>query len=259
MKIMRIAFKSSVKSRHLSWVHALRHPGRTTGRMSPASMRFLRPPQPLLTTTLHTHLTPLHFTPHFHLSSLTRLHNRDSHHLYPANHHVTTIHAQRPNALTINEQSTSHSIRREATHTLLRIAATLRRLTAQSRLAATTSHLNRTITSQQPQATQPHLPANAPAAILIQRSSRIEETVARLSTEVARKQAAAAAASPHGSAASPPTASANRNSHAPTDSVHVAPWLTSAPPALNIDQLTEQVIRQIDSRMIAHRERMGKF
>lgn len=33
----------------------------------------------------------------------------------------------------------------------------------------------------------------------------------------------------------------------------------AAPPALNIQQLTDEVIRQIDSRIVAHKERMGKL
>lgn len=33
----------------------------------------------------------------------------------------------------------------------------------------------------------------------------------------------------------------------------------AAPPALNIQQLTDEVVRQIDSRIVAHKERMGKL
>jgi hypothetical protein len=33
----------------------------------------------------------------------------------------------------------------------------------------------------------------------------------------------------------------------------------AAPPALNVQQLTDEVIRQIDSRIVAHKERMGKL
>ena len=43
------------------------------------------------------------------------------------------------------------------------------------------------------------------------------------------------------------------------DTVHAAEWSrTPVPAAVSVHQLTEQVIRQIDSRMIAWRERMGK-
>lgn len=256
---MRIALKPRAKSPHLSWMQALRHPGRTTGRTAPAFMQFLRPLQPLVTTNLQNHLTSLRLTLHFHLSSLTQQHKRYSHHLQPKNIQLTTIQAQLPNTLNIRENSASHTTRREAAHTLFRTASTHSQLTAQTGLAATILHLRGTLAPQPAPATQPHLPLTVPAAVLIQRSSRIEETVARLSAEVARKQAVPAAASPHDSASPPATASANRKTHAPADSVHVAPWLKTAPPAVSIDQLTEQVIRQIDSRMIAHRERMGKF
>ncbi len=43
------------------------------------------------------------------------------------------------------------------------------------------------------------------------------------------------------------------------ETTHVAPWARAAEaPRINLDQLTNQVIRQIDSRMIAMRERLGK-
>ena len=43
------------------------------------------------------------------------------------------------------------------------------------------------------------------------------------------------------------------------DTVHTAPWArTAAPSTVDVGRLTEQVIQQIDSRMIAWRERMGK-
>jgi hypothetical protein len=34
---------------------------------------------------------------------------------------------------------------------------------------------------------------------------------------------------------------------------------TASPPAINLEQLTDQVVRHIDSRIVAHRERMGKL
>ncbi len=43
------------------------------------------------------------------------------------------------------------------------------------------------------------------------------------------------------------------------DTASVAAWAkTSTPAPINVEHLTDQVIRQIDSRMIAWRERMGK-
>lgn len=44
------------------------------------------------------------------------------------------------------------------------------------------------------------------------------------------------------------------------ETTHEAPWArAAAAPAMSIDYLTDQVIRQIDSRMIAMRERMGRI
>ncbi len=44
------------------------------------------------------------------------------------------------------------------------------------------------------------------------------------------------------------------------ESTHIAPWTRAAEaPRINLDQLTDQVIRQIDNRMIARRERLGKI
>jgi len=259
MKIMRIAFKPRAKSPHLGWVQALRRPGRNTGRTAPASMQFLRPLQPLPTTSLHHHITSLNLTPHFHHSTLTQQHNRHFHHLHPTNFQFTATQPKRLSTITIREKSAPHAARHEAIHTLRRTSSTLRELTSQTRLAATTFHLQRTLTAKSAHAPQSQPPLTPPAAILIQRNSRIEETIARLSTEVARKQAAPAATPSHDSRSSAATASAHRHSSAPVESVHVAPWLKTAPPAVDIDQLTEQVIRQIDSRMIAHRERMGRY
>jgi hypothetical protein len=41
-------------------------------------------------------------------------------------------------------------------------------------------------------------------------------------------------------------------------SAHAAPPF-AAGPAVNLQQLTDEVIRQIDSRIVAHKERMGKL
>jgi hypothetical protein len=42
------------------------------------------------------------------------------------------------------------------------------------------------------------------------------------------------------------------------DSVHIAEWAKQGAPTLNIDTIAEQVIKQIDNRVIAWRERLGK-
>lgn len=45
-----------------------------------------------------------------------------------------------------------------------------------------------------------------------------------------------------------------------TETTHEAPWARAATaPPMNIEYLTDQVIRQIDSRMVAMRERMGRI
>jgi hypothetical protein len=97
--------------------------------------------------------------------------------------------------------------------------------------------------------------------ITIERLQRVEEKTARVSFEVARRQAApveGASKSAEARAAGGRTEYGRAGS--PLDTVHVAPWLKGASaPAANIEQITEQVIRQIDNRLIAWRERMGKI
>ena len=78
---------------------------------------------------------------------------------------------------------------------------------------------------------------------------------------VIRKQAAIAqpaSAVPPVSAPLPEMASGPGADPA-VDTVQTAPWLKAVAPAPNIDQIADHVIRQIDSRMTAWRERMGKF
>jgi hypothetical protein len=92
------------------------------------------------------------------------------------------------------------------------------------------------------------------------RSQRVEDTAVRISREVSVRKVGAPFTPPLRSPAPiSETHPGGRESNRPVDSVHVAPWLKTAPPALSIEQLTEHVIRHIDSRMIACRERMGKY
>ena len=49
-----------------------------------------------------------------------------------------------------------------------------------------------------------------------------------------------------------------RRSSESLDSVRTAAWAKHAAPAINVDSLTDQVIRQIDNRVISLRERMGR-
>jgi hypothetical protein len=51
------------------------------------------------------------------------------------------------------------------------------------------------------------------------------------------------------------------NAHAPAaHSVHTAPWAQQpSPPQLNLDALTNHVIQQLDRRLVAARERLGKI
>ncbi len=37
-----------------------------------------------------------------------------------------------------------------------------------------------------------------------------------------------------------------------------APGARTAPPAVNVEELTERVVREIDRRLVAHRERLGR-
>jgi hypothetical protein len=63
-------------------------------------------------------------------------------------------------------------------------------------------------------------------------------------------------------------ASTGRPTHEPKDSVTYSPWGTSVgkpgfakigtPMSIDLDRLTDQVVRQIDNKIVAHRERMGK-
>ena len=58
----------------------------------------------------------------------------------------------------------------------------------------------------------------------------------------------------------PGKASARTRAAEPAETVYVAPWSKTAPAsAMSIEHVADQVIRQIDSRMIAWRERMGRI
>lgn len=46
---------------------------------------------------------------------------------------------------------------------------------------------------------------------------------------------------------------------AAVDTTHTAPWLTRGEATLDVERIATQVMRQIDDRMTAWRERMGKF
>jgi hypothetical protein len=95
------------------------------------------------------------------------------------------------------------------------------------------------------------------------RTTRTEEHVQGRSEIIVRRQIDAAALAPR--APSPVEAPSSQHdarggeSIRTFDAVRAAAWSrTPVPTTVNVEQLTEQVIRQIDSRMIAWRERMGK-
>ncbi len=59
-----------------------------------------------------------------------------------------------------------------------------------------------------------------------------------------------------------PTRVIEKTTHEPTVTtvVETAAWLQEVPIAgLNIDQITDQVVKQLDHRVVAARERMGRF
>lgn len=91
------------------------------------------------------------------------------------------------------------------------------------------------------------------------RVRRVEEPMPQKLPEVAKASAGsrATAVSPAVSAAQtqPPAL----HDQAVVETVHVAPWLKATPPPANIEQIADQVIRHIDSRVIAWRERMGRI
>ncbi|MEO7143708.1 MAG: hypothetical protein ABI165_09425 [Bryobacteraceae bacterium] len=96
------------------------------------------------------------------------------------------------------------------------------------------------------------------------RTTRREEQVRELSGTITLRRVDAAPARPSPAFAAPPALPQDgyaeaRDAKLSFDTVHTAPWLkTPAAPTVNVEQLTDQVIRQIDNRMIAWRERMGK-
>ena len=110
--------------------------------------------------------------------------------------------------------------------------------------------------------------AEVPAASVVlrehwaKRSARIEERLQQI-TEMTVRRAELVSAQPAATTPQKPAAasafSAAQAGNSSYDAVHTAPWArSSSPHTTNIEQLTDQVIRQIDNRMIAWRERMGK-
>jgi hypothetical protein len=109
-------------------------------------------------------------------------------------------------------------------------------------------------------------PAPMVSAVLreqwIRRTARTEERSLELSEMMTRRQVESPASRP-----GPPSPVASAQQHPPQfpdskpsfETIHTAPWVKAPAPApVIVDRLTDQVIRQIDDRMMAWRERMGK-
>lgn len=92
---------------------------------------------------------------------------------------------------------------------------------------------------------------------VVRQKHRIEE---RTSEQVAFVTRRIAVPAEHDSR-SASAAGQQHNAHAPaTYSVHTAPWAQQlSPPQLNLEALTNHVIQQLDRRLVAARERLGKI
>ncbi len=101
------------------------------------------------------------------------------------------------------------------------------------------------------------LVARAPG-IVVARARRIEDPVPRMLPEVVRAPAVSRSAPLPQHQAGLAAPSHLRRGQEAAETVHVAPWLKTPAPPVNVAQLAEQVIRQIDNRVIAWRERMGR-
>jgi hypothetical protein len=247
---------------HTQWVRALRRLGRSADRIAPAAMEFLRRAWPRFSTELHSRVRTLHFHPQIHLAWRT-----DLLHLHSLFIHrgggappilVPPVNTPRRERLPQPAALPPPAVR--ATFETLRWSAfTFRFDRLETRSSALTERLSQTFAAQASASGVSGLrEVESVRRIMIERSRRIEEYVPRATTAVARRQVAPAVA-PAG-AAMPVAERAAAISREPVETVHVAPWLrTASPNAVNVEQLTEQVIRQIDSRMIAWRERMGKI
>jgi hypothetical protein len=92
---------------------------------------------------------------------------------------------------------------------------------------------------------------------VVRQRHRIEERTSKQVAFVTRRVALPAAHDARSSSAP----SQQLNTHAPAaNSVHTAPWAQQqlSPPQLNLDALTNHVIQQLDRRLVAARERLGK-
>jgi hypothetical protein len=249
---------------HAKWVRTLRAPGRITGWSGPVTLNFLRRPRPRNSTTLlESHAVSQHFHARIHLAWHT--HGVESH-FYPSQPTIFRVGVQRenvapPHATVLRE--TQQPAVAQTTLTTLRLASKavfekhvvsrIERLRARSRFLA--ERLERNVMST----TQTVVRRSEVERILrtaVERSRRTEDNVPRSQAQVARRQR------PHtATLANPEMRPADRapvEHRKAEETVHTAPWMRQTALAVNLEQITEQVIRQIDSRMIAWRERMGK-
>jgi hypothetical protein len=92
---------------------------------------------------------------------------------------------------------------------------------------------------------------------VVRQRHRIEERASKQVAFVTRRAAVPAVQDARSSSA----AVQQLDTHAPVaNSVHTAPWAQPqlSPPQLNLDALTNHVIQQLDRRLVAARERLGK-
>lgn len=144
----------------------------------------------------------------------------------------------------------------------LRTAATLVRMVTLSTTAGLLIARSERLLTQAPPArsvlSQFAVVASLPR-IIAAHGRRVEDPQPLRTFDVARAPVPArtAAAAPVPVAA--PVQPAPIHREEAVETVHVAPRLKAAAPTVNIDQIADQVIRQIDSRVIAWRERMGRI
>jgi hypothetical protein len=249
--------------RHAKWVRTLRAPGRIPGWSGPVALNFLRHPRPRHSTTLlESHAVSQHFHARLHLAWHT--HGVASY-FYPLQRTIFRVGVQRESVVppaTVSRETQRAAVAQTTLTTLLlgsnavfekHVVSRIERLRTRSSFLA--ERLERSVTA----ATQTVVRRSEVERTLravVERSRRTEDNVPRSQAQVARRQGPQTA-----TFANPEMRPAERapfEQRKAEETVHTAPWMRQTSPTVNLEQITEQVIRQIDSRMIAWRERMGK-
>jgi len=251
-----------VLTHHLRWVRALQRAPRSSGRTVPAAMDLLRRRVPRWSTRVLSNWTALTVRPTLQLSfeqhralQIAHQHHRSAlstHNLFPTALQQRRVAGQ-PVVMASSPATSVFSF-------LVRILPWFRPAAQHVETRSFIDRVHRTFATP---ATTRRLAAEiAPvrSLTLVHRQlQRVEESISRVSTELAvRKQTAAAAANTRDASPLRDAFPQTRPANSPPDTVHVAAWHKASLPMPGIEQLADQVIRQIDRRMIAFRERMGR-